>query len=252
MQWIGKMLRFECVDTGPGIPKEDQSKLFQRFVQRGGAPGTGLGLAIAKHLVDLVGGNIGFESDPTVKPGTTCVVELPLELCNEPENPEDSRQEEITMITEPISILIIDDVAMNRIMFGRRVTKGIAPNAIIEEAPTGEEALEICKDRTFDFIIVDQHMEEAGGVLLGTDTVIAMRRRKIESIIIGCSGNDIDSDFMDAGSDWVMGKPAPPNAIILKQLKYLMSKRRQKGNGAVPAMSIALEPEKKKRRVCHM
>ena len=54
----GKMLRFECLDSGPGIPKQDESKLFQRFVQCGGAPGTGLGLAIAKHLVGLVGGSI--------------------------------------------------------------------------------------------------------------------------------------------------------------------------------------------------
>ena len=52
MKWKGEMLRFECIDTGPGIPKKHQSKLFQRFVQRGGAPGTGLGLAIAKHLVE--------------------------------------------------------------------------------------------------------------------------------------------------------------------------------------------------------
>jgi CheY-like chemotaxis protein len=229
MQWIGKMLRFECEDTGPGIPKQDQTKLFQRFVQRGGAPGTGLGLAIAKHLVALAGGNIGFESDPTVKPGTTCVVELPLELCDDPENLGESRLEEIVMIEEPITFLIIDDIAMNRTMFKRRVKKGIAPNAIIEEAPTGEEALEICKDRTFDVIIVDQHMEEAGGVLLGTETVLAMRRKNIESIIIGCSGNDIDNEFMEAGSDWVMGKPTPANSVILKKLRKLIWKCRQNG-----------------------
>jgi PAS domain S-box-containing protein len=259
MQWKGKMLRFECVDTGPGIPKQDQSKLFQRFVQRGGAPGTGLGLAIAKHLVGLVGGNIGFESDPTVKSGTTCVVELPLEPCDEPENLGESRLEEIAMIEEPIKFLIIDDVAMNRVMFRRRLKKGIAPNATIEEAPTGEKALEICKDNTFDVIIVDQHMEEAGGVLLGTETVVAMRSKNIESIIIGCSGNDIDDEFMEAGSDWVMGKPTPPNAIILREFKRLISEFRHKENGALPSMSTALshashqrEPEKKKRRVCNL
>ena len=95
MKWYDKKLRFECADTGPGIPKQDQSKLFQRFVQRGGAPGTGLGLAIAKHLVDLVGGNICFQSDPTVKPGTTCVVELPLELCDQPEKIAEVIQEAI-------------------------------------------------------------------------------------------------------------------------------------------------------------
>jgi signal transduction histidine kinase len=66
-----RLLRFECADTGPGILKAHQSQLFKKFVQRGGAPGTGLGLAIAKHLVELMGGEIYFESDPTVKPGSS-------------------------------------------------------------------------------------------------------------------------------------------------------------------------------------
>ena len=221
------MVRFECEDTGPGIPKKDQSKLFQRFVQRGGAPGTGLGLAIAKHLVDLTGGQIFFESDPTVKPGTTCVVQMPLERCNEPETIDNDEEDE-TVIDEAISLLIIDDVRMNRTMFRRRVKRRIAPNANITEASTGEEALEICKQRKFDVIMVDQHMEEAGGVLLGTDTVVAMRRRKVDSVIVGCSGNDIDEQFMEAGTDWVMKKPTPPNNVIVKKLRSLLVARRKK------------------------
>eukprot|EP00957_Ditylum_brightwellii_P130243 9935556-Ditylum_brightwellii.AAC.1 len=111
-------------------------------------------------------------------------------------------EEDETVIDEAISLLIIDDVQMNRTMFRRRVKKRIAPNANITEASTGEEALVICKQRKFDVIMVDQHMEEAGGVLLGTDTVVAMRRRKVDSVIVGCSGNDIDEQFMEAGTDW--------------------------------------------------
>jgi signal transduction histidine kinase/ActR/RegA family two-component response regulator len=233
-KWSGDMVRFECADSGPGISVKDQAALFQRFVQRGGAPGTGLGLAIAKHLVDLTGGRISFESDPTVKPGTTCIVELALKLCDQPEALEEAPSVATIcndeLIEEPITFLIVDDIAMIRTMFRRRIKKGMAPNATIAEASTGEEALEICKERTFDIIIVDQHMEQAGGVMLGTDTVVAMRRLKIESIIIGCSGNDIDDEFMDAGSDWVMGKPTPSNAIILKRLQEFLAARKQKEN----------------------
>jgi PAS domain S-box-containing protein len=228
MKWRGDILRFECTDTGPGIPKEDQSSLFMRFVQRGGAPGSGLGLAIAKHLVDLAGGRTGFESDPTIAPGTTCFVELPLENCVQPEIVKKAAPE--AMIDEQITFLLIDDVRMNRTMFRRRINKGIAPNAVITEASTGEEALEICKNKTFDFIIVDQHMEEAGGLLLGTETVVTMRQRKIASFIIGCSGNDIEDEFMAAGSDWAIAKPTPPNNVILKQLRCFLTKRRQTDN----------------------
>jgi PAS domain S-box-containing protein len=222
------IVRFECKDTGPGIPKLDQSKLFQRFVQRGGAPGTGLGLAIAKHLVDLKGGKIYFESDPTVKPGTSCIVEMPLDRCEKLETVDVvETQHESSVIEDDISFLIIDDVRMNRTMFRRRFSNFIAPNAKITEASTGEEALEICNERKFDVILVDQHMEEAGGVLLGTDTVVAMRRRKIDSVIVGCSGNDIDNQFMEAGTDWVMKKPTPKNDVIAKKLRQLLGRRQR-------------------------
>lgn len=224
--WEGNVVRFECIDTGPGIPKNEQRKLFERFVQRGGAPGTGLGLAIAKHLVDLTGGSICFNSDPSVKPGTSCVVMMPLAMCNPPETivKEESKEK----IDEVLKFLIIDDVKMNRSMLRRRIKKGIAPNAVITEASTGEEALGICGKNKFDIIIVDHYMEEAGGVLVGTDVVFAMRRMRIDSIIIGCSGNDMEDQFKEAGSDWVWGKPMPPNGVTIKQLRAALEVRKNK------------------------
>jgi len=221
--WEGKFVVFECTDTGPGIPLAEQKRLFERFVQRGGAPGTGLGLAIAKHLVDLTGGSINFHSDPSVKPGTSCIVKMPLAECDPPEKL--LFEEKVSLIEEPFSILIIDDVAMNRLMVSRRIKKGIAPNAIITEASTGEEALVICGKSKFDVIIVDQYMEQAGGIMVGTDVVFAMRRMRIDSIIIGCSGNDIDDLFKEAGTDWVWGKPMPSNAVILQQLRTALARK---------------------------
>lgn len=153
--WIGNAVKFECIDTGPGIPRREQEKLFERFVQRGGAPGTGLGLAIAKHIVNLTGGVIRFESDPTVKPGTTCIVEMALPLCDAKESGKGENKGE-KLFEEPLTFLIIDDVKMNRMMLKKRIQRGIAPNAIISEASTGEEAMKICAKDKFDVIVVDQ------------------------------------------------------------------------------------------------
>jgi signal transduction histidine kinase len=224
--WEDKFVKFECVDTGPGIPKNEQEKLFQRFVQRGGAPGTGLGLAIAKHLVDLAGGNIYFESDPTVKAGTTCIVRLPLELCEPPEEATKDSSLSNDLIEEPLRFLIVDDVKMNRTMLRRRILKSIAPNCVVSEAATGEEALQICGKEAFDVIIVDQYMEEAGGVMVGTDVVYAMRRMRIKSIIIGCSGNDLENEFSEAGADWVWQKPIPSNQEIVRHLRLALAEDR--------------------------
>jgi len=224
VSWEDDTVKFECIDTGVGIPKSQQEALFQRFVQRGGAPGTGLGLAIAKHLVDLTGGSIRFESDPSLQAGTTCVVLLPLELCKPPNEEEGP---EAPVIDAPLRFLIIDDVKMNRMMLGRRIKKCIAPNAIISEACTGEESLEICGHEEFDVIVVDQYMEEAGGVMVGTDVVYAMRRMRIDSFIIGCSGNDLNDEFTDAGADCVWKKPLPTNSEIIAILKVALAGRQQ-------------------------
>ncbi len=67
----GKNIRIEVKDTGIGISKEDQRKLFRKFyqVQRRGlvmqeGAGTGLGLSIAKEIISLHGGRIGVSSEP--------------------------------------------------------------------------------------------------------------------------------------------------------------------------------------------
>lgn len=58
-------VRYSVRDTGPGIAREHQPHLFDRFyqAQRTGRQGAGLGLAIAKGLVEAHGGSIGFESE---------------------------------------------------------------------------------------------------------------------------------------------------------------------------------------------
>jgi signal transduction histidine kinase/AmiR/NasT family two-component response regulator len=73
-------LEIEVTDTGIGIPKEQQKHLFQPFVQAEGAvtrdhEGTGLGLAITKRLLDMLGGEISFES--TTNHGSVFRIRIP-------------------------------------------------------------------------------------------------------------------------------------------------------------------------------
>ena len=67
----GHLIRFEVVDTGPGLTPEAQAQLFQAFHQVDNSPtrahgGTGLGLVITRRLAQLMGGDAGCDSTPGV------------------------------------------------------------------------------------------------------------------------------------------------------------------------------------------
>lgn len=76
----GTNLVVEVSDTGPGIPKEEQSRLFQPYHREVGdrehLSGLGLGLALCKNLVELQGGQIWVDSEPGK--GSTFGFHLPL------------------------------------------------------------------------------------------------------------------------------------------------------------------------------
>jgi signal transduction histidine kinase len=80
----GAAVRFAVVDTGPGLQKSDQARIFEEFVQlgrgRGDLRGSGLGLPICKHLATLLGGEVGVTSEPGR--GSTFTATIPAVFAN--------------------------------------------------------------------------------------------------------------------------------------------------------------------------
>jgi|GEM_PF-621107 len=77
-----QMLRFRVADTGSGIPVEKQDDLFEPFErlgrEAGEIEGTGIGLTISKQIIELLGGQIGYES--RIDKGSTFWIDVPLSI----------------------------------------------------------------------------------------------------------------------------------------------------------------------------
>ena len=115
-------LRFSVRDTGIGIPKEKQSRIFESFEQADTSTtrefgGTGLGLAISKQLVELMGGKIEIESE--VGQGTTFAFCTDLEVQQNPKTKDTAADFERL---HGIHTLIIDDNETNCLILQEMTT----------------------------------------------------------------------------------------------------------------------------------
>ena len=102
-------IRVEVRDTGPGIPPDEQSRIFQAFyrLRQSGTPieGTGLGLAITQRLAELHGGTLGLESQPGQ--GSCFYFLLPVGAPLRHSRPQEAKVQKI--VGEAPKILVIED-----------------------------------------------------------------------------------------------------------------------------------------------
>ena len=161
-------LHFMIKDTGLGIPKEKQGKVFEAFSQADGSMarkygGTGLGLTICTRLVTMMGGAIWVESE--LGQGSTFHFTVRVSLQNasahrsEPLHPEQLRN---------LHALIVDDNFTNRkVLTGMLTRWGMKPTAV-ECGRAALQALEVAKStgRPFPLILLDGQMPEMDGFTL--------------------------------------------------------------------------------------
>jgi signal transduction histidine kinase len=180
-------LSISVKDSGIGIAKELQAKIFGAFYQVQSAsnreyPGTGLGLALTKKLVELHGGSIDFDSAPAQ--GTTFTVQLPL-------RPGPSKRNRV---------LVVEDNPSN-LDLARMVLEG--NGFAVDTASNGQEGLEKARHLRPDLILMDMQLPGVDGLAVTRQlkadpatadikvvalTANALKGSEEQALAAGCSG----------------------------------------------------------------
>jgi signal transduction histidine kinase len=156
-------IRFEVQDSGVGIRVEDQRRIFEPFEQAGDsrsrAAGTGLGLAISRQLVRLMGGDLYLQS--TVGSGSLFWFELSLPSAEIAKSVPELHPTVTGYEGQRRRILIVDDVAANRVM----LTELLRPLGFeTAEAIHGQDALDQVLAARPDLVLMDLAMPVMDGL----------------------------------------------------------------------------------------
>ncbi len=154
----GRQIRLSVADTGVGIATEHHALVMQEWGQVTGTAsnrnkGSGLGLPLSQSLAELLGGSVGFASE--LGKGSTFWVTIPALAHSAPEVPAK------TATGEPEHILIVDDDEVARYLLRRQLST--LTSAPIEEATSGQEALDAIARRTPGLVILDLVMPGMSG-----------------------------------------------------------------------------------------
>ena len=202
-------IRFSVKDTGIGIPDDRHATIFESFTQADGSTtrnygGTGLGTTISKQLSEMMGGEIGLESEEG-KGSTFWFTAL------------FGKQEEKKQIPAAIDldlnnlkVLIVDDNQTNRFVLMEYVKSwGCLP----VEAVDGKEALIVFRDAVssenpFDLILTDFQMPEMSGFDLVKEIKTMETLKEVPIIVLTSSGRKGDSrNCKEIGVNGYLTKP---------------------------------------------
>ena len=207
------IFEFSCRDTGIGMSKEFQERIFEPFAQehigsRSKYVGTGLGMPIAKSLVEKMGGTIEFTSQEGV--GTQFVIRIPFKI--DEEHKTEAVKEAPSASIEGLSVLLVEDNELNM-----EIAKFIIENegANVTCATNGKEAVDIYKKSPefFDIILMDIMMPEMDGY----EATKVIRSFDQQIPIVAMTANAFTEDKIKAkkaGMNAHLSKPLDKDRLI--------------------------------------
>jgi len=209
-------VRLQVEDSGMGIGEEDQKRLFSPFTQasnndQSARSGSGLGLVISRTLCEMMGGRLTLNS--TLGQGTRIDVRLDLTTL-EPLADIAPVEDEPTVMSHALNILVIDDYPANRQLLTQQLNY---LGHRIEDAEDGAHGLRAWRNGQFDVVITDCNMPLMNGYELARAIRADEAARGLPpSLILGFTANAQPEEkgrCLAAGMDDCLFKP-----ISLKDL----------------------------------
>ena len=228
------MLKISVADTGIGIKPEDMDKLFKAFERieekrNRNIEGTGLGMTIAQSFLAMMGSHLQVES----KYGEGSVFSFNLEQKVIKWDPvgdyEDAFRQSLgerhgyrEKFTAPhAKVLVVDDTPVNLTVFTSLLSR---TKIQIDTAGSGDEAVQMYKNRHYDVIFLDHMMPNKDGI----ETLAEMRGLKDTpndgTPVICLTANAISGMremYIKAGFDDYITKPIDPDRLESLLLTYL-------------------------------
>jgi signal transduction histidine kinase/DNA-binding response OmpR family regulator len=247
------VIRFTVTDSGIGIPTDRVERLFKSFSQIDASTtrkygGSGLGLAISKRLVEMMGGQIGVQSEPGK--GSTFWFELPMT----PVQPGAAQrsEEQIIASLRHLKILAVDDNPVNLEIIQKQLA---AWNLDVEIVNGGAPALQKLRaaskqEKAFDLAIMDWHMPGLDGVGLA-QAIRSTPEIKETALIMLTSVDDcvLSQEIQALGFAGYLVKPVRQSRL-LDTIAEAIGKRLSAGStgGASAAAKSEQQPEIQKPR----
>jgi len=215
-------LRFVVRDTGIGMTREQQAKLFQPFSQADASTarkygGTGLGLAISRQLVTMMGGRIWVDSAPGI--GSEFSISLTLPLADEATR---AALEKVSLARESkgdmpqlqpgLRVLLAEDNRFNQELV-LEILSDVGVMAEVVE--NGREALQRVREKEFDLVLMDMMMPEMDG-LEAVARIRELGGRLASLPIVALTANAGAEDrarCLRAGMNDVLTKPFEPQDL---------------------------------------
>ena len=225
------MIRFSVRDTGIGLTEEQIGKLFQSFQQADTSTsrkygGTGLGLAISKKLANLMGGDVGVESDYGHGSTFWFTARLGKGVVREKGAEEDQASSLMAASLDAIRgsvVLLVEDNEFNQQVASELLSE---LGFVVDIAEDGRKSLEMLPKRSYDAVLMDMQMPVMDGV---TATVEIRKQEAFRDLpIIAMTANVMAAEIqgcMDAGMNDHVAKPIDPDDLFGKLVKWIKPKQ---------------------------